>query len=176
MEGTRVQIPVIDGLYRMEQQGSWILTQHGLNWSDEMRLVATMGLYRLHRLSIKLMVYYFTMPFGKTLQRRLILITGRVKWFNTAKGFGFIEREGESDVFVHYSQITMDGFKDLREGQLVSFEIVDTSKGLQASNVQAVQAGEGTPLESDGITPPSASGVTSTEANQFDTSLDGEPL
>ncbi len=122
------------------------------------------------------MVYYFTVPFGKTLQRRPILITGRVKWFNTAKGFGFIEREGESDVFVHYSQITMDGFKDLREGQLVSFEIVDTSKGLQASNVQAVQAGEGTPLESDGITLPSASGVTSTEANQFDTSLDGEPL
>lgn len=104
------------------------------------------------------------------------MITGRVKWFNTAKGFGFIEREGESDVFVHYSQITMDGFKDLREGQLVSFEIVDTSKGLQASNVQAVQAGEGTPLESEGITPPSASGVTSTEANQFDPSLDGEPL
>ena len=102
--------------------------------------------------------------------------TGRVKWFNTAKGFGFIEREGESDVFVHYSQIKMDGFKDLREGQLVSFELVDTSKGLQASNVQAIQAGEGTPLESDSVTAQSPSGRTFTDTNQFDPSLDGEPL
>ena len=102
--------------------------------------------------------------------------TGRVKWFNTAKGFGFIEREGESDVFVHYSQIMMDGFKDLREGQLVSFELVDTSKGLQASNVQAVQAGEGTPLETGSVTAPPPEVAISSDANQFDPSLDGEPL
>jgi cold shock protein len=104
------------------------------------------------------------------------LNTGKVKWFNTAKGFGFIEREGESDVFVHYSQIKMDGFKDLREGQLVSFELVDTSKGLQASNVQAVQASDGTPLESGSVTAQSSGGRKSANANQFDPSLDGEPL
>jgi len=103
------------------------------------------------------------------------LNTGRVKWFNTAKGYGFIEREGESDVFIHYSQIDMDGFKDLKEGQLVSFELVDTSKGLQASNVRTVNAAEGTPLESSIVTPVHSEGM-SAEANQFDPSLDGEPL
>jgi CspA family cold shock protein len=103
------------------------------------------------------------------------LNTGRVKWFNTAKGYGFIEREGESDVFVHYSQIDMDGFKDLKEGQLVSFELVDTSKGLQASNVRAINAVEGTPLESSSVTPLHSETV-SENANQFDPSLDGEPL
>ncbi len=101
--------------------------------------------------------------------------TGRVKWFNTAKGYGFIEREGESDVFVHYSQIQMDGFKDLKEGQMVKFDLVDTSKGLQAANVQAIDASEGTPLESGGATPPPEQ-VVSRDANQFDPSLDGEPL
>jgi len=101
--------------------------------------------------------------------------TGRVKWFNTAKGYGFIEREGESDVFVHYSQIQMDGFKDLKEGQVVSFDLVDTSKGLQAANVRAVDASEGTPLESEDTTP-STEPEPSQESNQFDPSLDGEPL
>ena len=100
---------------------------------------------------------------------------GRVKWFNTAKGYGFIEREGESDVFVHYSQIQMDGFKDLKEGQPVSFDLIDTSKGLQAANVQMVEASEGTPLESESATPPS-NGETSQEASMFDPSLDGEPI
>ena len=103
------------------------------------------------------------------------MITGRVKWFNTAKGYGFIERDGESDVFVHYSQINMDGFKDLKEGQQVKFEIVDTSKGLQAANVQATDASDGTPLESGDATPP-PNGRISDESNQFDPSLDGEPL
>ena len=51
-------------------------------------------------------------------------ITGKVKWFNNAKGFGFIEREGGSDVFVHYSAITGNGFRSLEEGQAVEFEIV----------------------------------------------------
>jgi len=103
------------------------------------------------------------------------LNTGRVKWFNTAKGYGFIEREGESDVFIHYSQIEMDGFKDLKEGQLVSFDLVDTSKGLQASNVRTIDATDGTPLESS-IATPVPSEVTSRDANRFDPSLDGEPL
>ena len=101
--------------------------------------------------------------------------TGRVKWFNTAKGYGFIERDGESDVFVHYSQIQMDGFKDLKEGQLVQFELVDTSKGLQAANVRMADVSEGTPLESSDATPP-PDVESPQEANQFDPSLDGEPL
>ena len=63
---------------------------------------------------------------------------GKVKWFNTAKGYGFIEREGEKDVFVHYSNIHQDGFKDLKQGQEVSFSIVDTDKGPQARDVLLV--------------------------------------
>ena len=62
---------------------------------------------------------------------------GRVKWFNAEKGFGFIERDGGNDVFVHFSAITMDGYKSLTEGQRVSFEVVQGDKGLQAANVQA---------------------------------------
>jgi CspA family cold shock protein len=63
---------------------------------------------------------------------------GKVKWFNDAKGFGFIEQEGGDDVFVHFSSITMDGFKTLAEGQEVEFEIQSGEKGLHASNVQRV--------------------------------------
>jgi cold shock protein len=62
-------------------------------------------------------------------------ISGRVKWFNESKGYGFIEREGEDDVFVHYSVIEGDGFKTLKEGQLVLFEVKDGPKGAQAMNV-----------------------------------------
>ena len=62
-------------------------------------------------------------------------ITGKVKWFNNAKGYGFIEREGGSDVFVHYSAISGNGFRSLEEGQAVEFEIVDGPKGPQAGNV-----------------------------------------
>lgn len=103
------------------------------------------------------------------------MITGRVKWFNTAKGYGFIERDGESDVFVHYSQIKMDGFKDLKEGQLVKFEIVDTSKGLQAANVMETSVSDGTPLDTGDATPLPNGGI-SEESKKFDPSLDGEPL
>lgn len=60
---------------------------------------------------------------------------GKVKWFNAEKGYGFIEREGGEDVFVHFSAIQMDGFKSLEEGQLVEFEIVEGSRGPQAANV-----------------------------------------
>ena len=63
---------------------------------------------------------------------------GRVKWFNAEKGFGFIEREGGSDVFVHFSAILMEGFKTLEEGAEVKFEVVEGAKGLQAANVQKV--------------------------------------
>ncbi|MDQ0254551.1 CspA family cold shock protein [Evansella vedderi] len=60
---------------------------------------------------------------------------GKVKWFNAEKGFGFIEREGGDDVFVHYSAIEQEGFKTLEEGQEVEFEIVEGARGPQAANV-----------------------------------------
>ena len=62
-------------------------------------------------------------------------LTGTVKWFNDAKGFGFIAREGGPDVFVHFSAIQTQGFKSLQEGDQVEFEIVQGQKGPQASNV-----------------------------------------
>lgn len=60
---------------------------------------------------------------------------GTVKWFNSEKGFGFIEVEGGKDVFVHFSAIAGDGFKSLQEGQKVSFDIVEGQRGEQAANV-----------------------------------------
>jgi CspA family cold shock protein len=62
-------------------------------------------------------------------------ITGTVKWFNGGKGYGFIEREGGDDVFVHYSAIQIEGYKNLEEGQRVEFTIEQGAKGLQATNV-----------------------------------------
>ncbi len=61
--------------------------------------------------------------------------TGTVKWFNDAKGFGFIEREEGEDVFVHFSAINGEGFRTLSEGERVQFEVVQGPKGLQAANV-----------------------------------------
>jgi cold shock protein len=61
---------------------------------------------------------------------------GTVKWFNAEKGFGFIERGEEEDVFVHFSAIQGEGFKSLDEGQSVTFEIEQGQRGLQATNVQ----------------------------------------
>lgn len=60
---------------------------------------------------------------------------GTVKWFNEGKGFGFITRENDTDVFVHFSAIQDQGFKTLREGQKVEFDVVEGSKGPQAANV-----------------------------------------
>ncbi len=62
-------------------------------------------------------------------------MTGKVKWFNAEKGFGFIEREDGDDVFVHFTAIQTDGFKTLEEGQEVEFEITEGNRGPQASNV-----------------------------------------
>jgi len=61
--------------------------------------------------------------------------TGTVKWFNASKGYGFIGREGGEDVFVHFSAIQMEGYKRLKEGQIVEFSIEDGPKGLQAAEV-----------------------------------------
>lgn len=61
---------------------------------------------------------------------------GKVKWFNETKGFGFIEQDSGEDVFVHYSSITGDGFKTLKEGQRVEFDVTKGPKGLKAENVR----------------------------------------
>jgi cold shock protein len=63
---------------------------------------------------------------------------GKVKWFNESKGFGFISQEDGSDVFVHFSAIQSDGFKTLKEGQAVSFDVAQGKKGLEAENVRAL--------------------------------------
>ena len=67
--------------------------------------------------------------------------TGQVKWFNNAKGFGFILPDGGgADLFAHYSAISMDGYKTLKAGQLVTFDAVDGPKGLHAANIRAVES------------------------------------
>jgi CspA family cold shock protein len=65
---------------------------------------------------------------------------GTVKWFNDAKGFGFIAQEGGKDVFVHFSAIEASGFRSLAEGDVVEFDIVEGPKGLQAANVKKASA------------------------------------
>jgi CspA family cold shock protein len=64
------------------------------------------------------------------------MANGIVKWFNDAKGFGFISQEGGDDVFVHHTAISMDGFRTLKEGEKVEFDVVRGPKGLQAANVR----------------------------------------
>ncbi len=64
--------------------------------------------------------------------------TGTVKWFSNEKGFGFIARDGGTDVFVHHSAVQMQGFRSLAEGQRVEFEVVAGEKGEQARNVKAI--------------------------------------
>jgi len=82
------------------------------------------------------------------------MASGKVKWFNNAKGFGFINEDGKSDdLFAHYSAIQMDGYKTLKAGQSVTFDIVQGPKGFQAQNIQ------GSPASSEAKT------ATSTTAN-----------
>ncbi|MGZ0713573.1 cold shock domain-containing protein CspD [Pseudomonas palleroniana] len=70
------------------------------------------------------------------------MTSGKVKWFNNAKGFGFINEDGKDgeDLFAHYSAIKMDGYKTLKAGQAVSFDIIQGPKGLHAVNISAVTA------------------------------------
>lgn len=75
----------------------------------------------------------FTLFFGG-----LFMKQGTVKWFNSEKGFGFIEIDGGEDVFVHFSAIQGEGFKTLEEGQKVEFEVVDGNRGPQAANVTKI--------------------------------------
>jgi CspA family cold shock protein len=65
-----------------------------------------------------------------------VMANGKVKWFNDAKGFGFLEQESGEDVFCHFSAITGEGFKTLQEGEEVTFDVVKGPKGLQAANVK----------------------------------------
>lgn len=66
---------------------------------------------------------------------------GKVKWFNAEKGFGFIEGTDGKDVFVHFSAINMEGYKTLNEGAPVTYELINSEKGLQATNVKLSEAG-----------------------------------
>ena len=80
-----------------------------------------------------------------------MVMTGKVKWFDDKKGYGFIELDdGSGDVFVHYTAIQMDGFKSLSKGQPVEFEVIEADKGRQATAVRAVEVTEDTG-EVDGI-------------------------
>ncbi len=77
-------------------------------------------------------------------------LIGRVKWFDAQKGYGFIERENEPDVFIHYSAIQMEGFRTLEDGAQVEFEITEGEKGPAAANVVRVGgAAEEAPVEDD---------------------------
>ncbi len=67
--------------------------------------------------------------------------TGVVKWFNNAKGYGFLGREDGPDVFVHYTSIQIDGYKSLKEGETISFDIINGEKGPQADQVQRLTSG-----------------------------------
>ena len=67
-------------------------------------------------------------------------MNGKVKWFNNEKGYGFIEYKDNEDIFVHYSAIKSDGYKTLKEGELVQFKLIDTDKGLQAKEVLSLSS------------------------------------
>lgn len=91
--------------------------------------------------SMQLKFSVVTNPQGVSLfyrQGEMFMATGTVKWFNDAKGFGFVTPDdGSVDLFAHFSAINMNGFKSLKEGQKVSFEVTQGPKGKQASNIQA---------------------------------------
>jgi CspA family cold shock protein len=73
--------------------------------------------------------------------------TGSVRWFNNAKGYGFLGRESGPDVFVHFSSVQMDGYKSLKEGDAVEFDVIQGEKGPQADNVKIVGRDEASAAE-----------------------------
>ena len=79
------------------------------------------------------MIFLFMITYFRTKEVRQM--TGKVKWFNAEKGYGFITSDEGKDIFVHYSALQADGFRSLEEGQIVSFEIVESDRGQQAANV-----------------------------------------
>ena len=76
---------------------------------------------------------------SSTEEREELNMVGKVKWFNSEKGYGFIEYNDLEDIFIHYSAIEMDGYKTLSEGALVQYELLRTDKGLQAKKVLKVK-------------------------------------
>jgi CspA family cold shock protein len=84
----------------------------------------------------------------------MAMLSGKVKWFNNAKGYGFILADGrDEDLFAHYSAINMDGYKTLKAGQPVSFEIIQGPKGLHAVNISPVAASVGAAADVSSTTP-----------------------
>jgi CspA family cold shock protein len=77
---------------------------------------------------------------GTRARRFVLMIAGKVKWFNAAKGFGFIEGGENGDIFVHYSVIQKPGYRTLKEGEMVEYELIEGPKGLQATVVQPATA------------------------------------
>lgn len=85
------------------------------------------------------MLYLTVFTVSNIFWRYFSMNKGTVKWFNNQKGYGFISDEAGNDVFVHYSGLNMEGFKSLEEGAAVEFEVVEGSKGPQATNVTVVK-------------------------------------
>lgn len=75
----------------------------------------------------------------KKKEEEVRFVRSKVKWFNNEKGYGFIEYNDKEDIFVHYSAINKEGFKTLKEGQVVEFKLIETTKGLQATDVVEVE-------------------------------------
>lgn len=80
--------------------------------------------------------------------RNTVMLKGHVKWFNNQKGYGFVLSEGEPDIFVHYSNIEMEGFRTLNQGEEVEFELLRSPKGLQALHVRRLDDESETHAES----------------------------